>query len=64
MTELQKQFFSRLNIKEKESVSFTDLNELLYAMAQAVPFENLTIIHGKAEYHSHYFSSETSKSPL
>ncbi|KEK22690.1 arylamine N-acetyltransferase family protein [Bacillus gaemokensis] len=46
MTELQKQFFSRLNIKEKESISFEDLNEILYAMAQVVPFENLDIIQG------------------
>ncbi|EOP52972.1 hypothetical protein KOY_03042 [Bacillus cereus VDM021] len=43
MTELQKQFFSRLNIQERESISFEDLNEILHAMAQAVPFENLDI---------------------
>ncbi|WP_459500235.1 arylamine N-acetyltransferase family protein [Bacillus sp. C1] len=46
MTELQKQFFSRLNIQERESISFEDLNEILHAMAQAVPFENLDIIQG------------------
>lgn len=49
MTELQKQFFARLNIKEKESVSFADLPMLLHAMAQAVPFENLAIIEGTAK---------------
>lgn len=46
MTELQKQFFSRLNIQERESISFENLNEILHAMAQAVPFENLDIIQG------------------
>ncbi len=49
MTDLQKQFFSRLHIKEKESISFEDLNEILYAMAQTVPFENLDIIQGKVK---------------
>ncbi|HEK9102083.1 arylamine N-acetyltransferase [Bacillus pfraonensis] len=44
MTDFQKQFFSRLNIEAKDSISFEDLNEILYAMAQAVPFENLDII--------------------
>lgn len=49
MTELQKQFFSRLNIKEKESILFADLPKLLHAMAQTVPFENLDIIRGTAK---------------
>ncbi|EOW9528607.1 arylamine N-acetyltransferase [Bacillus cytotoxicus] len=49
MTDLQKQFFSRLHIKEKESISFEDLHEILYAMAQTVPFENLDIIQGKVK---------------
>ncbi|KFN01192.1 arylamine N-acetyltransferase [Bacillus clarus] len=44
MTEFQKRFFSRLNIQEKDSVSFEDLNAILSAMAQAVPFENLNIL--------------------
>ncbi|WP_410983211.1 arylamine N-acetyltransferase family protein [Bacillus cereus] len=46
MTDFQKQFFSRLNIETKDSVSIENLNKILYAMAQAVPFENLDIIQG------------------
>ncbi|MBC6972807.1 arylamine N-acetyltransferase [Bacillus sp. Xin] len=46
MTDFQKQFFSRLNIEPKDPISFEDLNEILYEMAQAVPFENLDIIQG------------------
>ncbi|MGE7866016.1 arylamine N-acetyltransferase family protein [Bacillus paramycoides] len=44
MTDFQKQFFTRLYIQEKESVSFDDVNDIMYAMAQAVPFENLNIL--------------------
>ncbi|PFK37451.1 arylamine N-acetyltransferase [Bacillus cereus] len=46
MTDFQKQFFSRLNIEEKESTSFEDLGEILHATARAIPFENLDIIQG------------------
>ncbi|CAM4404592.1 N-hydroxyarylamine O-acetyltransferase [Bacillus manliponensis] len=49
MTNFQKQFFERLKMKEKESISFTDLPQLLHAMAQTVPFENLSIIEGKTK---------------
>lgn len=49
MTELQRHFFSRLNIKERETISFEDLNAILYAMAQSVPFENLDIINGNVK---------------
>ncbi|EOQ01473.1 arylamine N-acetyltransferase family protein [Bacillus cereus] len=46
MTELQKYFFLRLNIKERKNISFEDITEILQAMAVAVPFENLDIFHG------------------
>ncbi|MDM5155664.1 arylamine N-acetyltransferase [Bacillus sp. DX1.1] len=49
MTELQKYFFARLNLKEKESIAFEDLSELLISMAQAVPFENLDIVKGNVK---------------
>ncbi|MGW5951647.1 arylamine N-acetyltransferase family protein [Bacillus mycoides] len=44
MTDFQKQFFARLNIEEKHKVSFEDLPNIMYAMAQSVPFENLNIL--------------------
>ncbi|MGG0207061.1 arylamine N-acetyltransferase family protein [Bacillus mycoides] len=44
MTDFQKQFFARLNIEEKHKVSFEDLPNIMYAMAQTVPFENLNIL--------------------
>ncbi|KLA30566.1 arylamine N-acetyltransferase family protein [Bacillus cereus] len=44
MTDFQKQFFSRLHIEEKQKVSFEDLPNIMYAMAQTVPFENLNIL--------------------
>ncbi len=44
MTDFQKQFFSRLHIEEKHNVSFEDLPNIMYAMAQTVPFENLNIL--------------------
>ncbi|PFN21936.1 arylamine N-acetyltransferase family protein [Bacillus cereus] len=44
MTDFQKQFFARLHIEEKETVSFEDLAHIMYAMAQTVPFENLNIL--------------------
>lgn len=42
MTDFQKQFFARLHIEEKDNVSFEDLPNIMYAMAQTVPFENLS----------------------
>ncbi|QWG34474.1 arylamine N-acetyltransferase family protein [Bacillus mycoides] len=44
MTDFQRQFFARLNIKNKEIVSFKDLPNIMYAMSQSVPFENLNIL--------------------
>ncbi|EOO19918.1 MULTISPECIES: arylamine N-acetyltransferase family protein [Bacillus cereus group] len=44
MTDFQKQFFARLNIEEKHKVSFEDLPNIMYAMSQTVPFENLNIL--------------------
>lgn len=44
MTDFQKQFFARLHIEEKETVSFEDLSQIMYGMAQTVPFENLNIL--------------------
>ncbi|MBK5433872.1 arylamine N-acetyltransferase [Bacillus sp. TH25] len=44
MTDFQKQFFARLNIEEKQKVSFEDLPNIMYAMSQSVPFENLNIL--------------------
>ena len=44
MTDFQKQFFARLHIEEKDTVSFEDLSNIMYAMAQTVPFENLNIL--------------------
>ncbi|MBJ8187119.1 arylamine N-acetyltransferase [Bacillus cereus] len=44
MTDFQKQFFARLNIEEKETVSFEGLPSIMYAMSQSVPFENLNIL--------------------
>ncbi|MFD6510528.1 arylamine N-acetyltransferase [Bacillus sp. NPDC060175] len=44
MTDFQKQFFARLNIENKEIVSFEDLSHIMYAMSQSVPFENLNIL--------------------
>ncbi|KEK23401.1 arylamine N-acetyltransferase family protein [Bacillus gaemokensis] len=46
MTELQKLFFSRLNLEEKESIAFEDLNKIIRAMAYEIPFENLDIAKG------------------
>ncbi len=47
MTDFQKQFFARLYIEEKDTVSFEDLSNIMYAMAQTVPFENLNILEKK-----------------
>ncbi|PIE93968.1 hypothetical protein CO726_17295 [Bacillus fungorum] len=44
MTDYQKQFFTRVNIEEKETVSFEYLPHIMQAMAQTVPFENLNIL--------------------
>lgn len=44
MTDFQKLFFTRLNIEEKETVSFEDLPNIMYAMSQSVPFENLNVL--------------------
>ncbi|MBM6646314.1 arylamine N-acetyltransferase [Bacillus sp. RIT 809] len=44
MTDFQRQFFARLNIEEKETVSFEGLPSIMYAMSQSVPFENLNIL--------------------
>lgn len=44
MTDFQKQFFARLHIEEKETISFEDLSQLMYGMAQTVPFENLNVL--------------------
>ncbi|MBJ8051023.1 arylamine N-acetyltransferase [Bacillus cereus] len=44
MKNFQKQFFARLNIEEKETVSFEGLPSIMYAMSQSVPFENLNIL--------------------
>ncbi|PGM97334.1 arylamine N-acetyltransferase family protein [Bacillus cereus] len=44
MTDFQKQFFARLHIEKKETVSFEDLSQIMYEMAQTVPFENLNIL--------------------
>ncbi len=44
MTDFQKQFFARLRIEEKETVSFEDLPHIMSAMARTVPFENLNIL--------------------
>ena len=44
MTDFQKQFFARLHIEEKDKVSFEDLPNIMYAMAQTVPFENLNVL--------------------
>ena len=41
---LSKQFFARLHIEEKDKVSFEDLPNIMYAMAQTVPFENLNVL--------------------
>ncbi|MCU5303802.1 arylamine N-acetyltransferase, partial [Bacillus toyonensis] len=30
MTDFQKQFFARLHIEEKETISFEDLSQLMY----------------------------------
>ncbi|MDR4983886.1 arylamine N-acetyltransferase [Bacillus cereus] len=44
MTDFQKQFFARLHIHKQETVSFENLPNIMYAMAQTVPFENLNIL--------------------
>ncbi|MGH0519368.1 arylamine N-acetyltransferase family protein [Bacillus toyonensis] len=44
MTDFQKQFFARLHIEEKETISFEDFSQLMYGMAQTVPFENLNVL--------------------
>ena len=44
MTDFQKQFFTRLHIEKKDKVSFENLSDIMYAMAQTVPFENLNIL--------------------
>lgn len=44
MTDFQKHFFARLHIEEIHKISFEDLPNIMYAMAQTVPFENLNIL--------------------
>ncbi|PFN03550.1 MULTISPECIES: arylamine N-acetyltransferase family protein [Bacillus cereus group] len=46
MTELQKLFFSRLNLEEQKTLEIEDLNIIMQAMAYEIPFENLDIVKG------------------
>lgn len=41
MTDFQKQFFARLHIEEKDTVSFEDLSNIMYAMEQTVGTERV-----------------------
>nr|WP_187698876.1 arylamine N-acetyltransferase [Paenibacillus alvei] len=44
MTELQKDFFSRLQISPKEDVTFEDLHGILLQMGYVLPYENLDVM--------------------
>ncbi|MEB8646386.1 arylamine N-acetyltransferase, partial [Bacillus cereus] len=44
LTELQKSFFSRLQVSPKEDVNFKDLHEILLRMAYVIPYENLDVM--------------------
>ncbi|WP_411859769.1 arylamine N-acetyltransferase, partial [Bacillus thuringiensis] len=44
LTELQKNFFSRLQIPPKEEVRFENLHEILQQMAYVIPYENLDVM--------------------
>ncbi|KFN01010.1 arylamine N-acetyltransferase [Bacillus clarus] len=44
MTELQNQFFVRLNLNKQDTATFEDLNIIINAFANEIPFENLDII--------------------
>ncbi|PEJ39808.1 arylamine N-acetyltransferase family protein [Bacillus pseudomycoides] len=49
MTELQDQFFARLNLKKQQTVRFEDLNKIISAIAYEIPFENLDIVTGNTK---------------
>ncbi|USP55651.1 hypothetical protein J2N67_005900 (plasmid) [Bacillus thuringiensis] len=49
LTELQKSFFSRLQISPKEDVKFKDLHEILLQMAYVIPYENLDVMEKNPE---------------
>ncbi|MEB9739282.1 arylamine N-acetyltransferase [Bacillus thuringiensis] len=44
LTELQKNFFSRLQISPKVDVTFEDLHGILQQMAYVIPYENLDVM--------------------
>ncbi len=44
LTELQKNFFSRLQISPKEDVTFEDLHGILLQMGYVLPYENLDVM--------------------
>lgn len=49
LTELQKGFFSRLQMSPIEEVKFKDLHEILLQMAYVIPYENLDVMEKISE---------------
>ncbi|MFE5365742.1 arylamine N-acetyltransferase, partial [Bacillus cereus] len=46
LTELQKKFFSKLKIPQKENVEFEDLHAILLQMGHLLPYVNIYIMEG------------------
>ncbi|MED2765808.1 arylamine N-acetyltransferase [Bacillus thuringiensis] len=46
MTDLQKHFFSRLQMSPKENIYFNDLHEILLQMGHMIPYENIDVMEG------------------
>ncbi|AEA19350.1 N-acetyltransferase family protein (plasmid) [Bacillus thuringiensis serovar kurstaki] len=46
LTELQKNFLSKLKISSKESIQFDTLHQILLQMAHLIPCENIDIMEG------------------
>ncbi|MBE5106681.1 arylamine N-acetyltransferase [Bacillus thuringiensis] len=46
MTSLQDQLFTRLNLEKRTEIEFEELNTILLAFANTIPFENLDVIAG------------------
>ncbi|HGH4572442.1 TPA: arylamine N-acetyltransferase, partial [Bacillus thuringiensis] len=44
LTELQKNFFARLQMSSKEDIHFENLHEILQKMGYVLPYENLDVM--------------------
>ncbi len=49
MTQLQRDFFSRLQLPQQEYVQFQDLHKILLQMGRLLPYENIDIMNGNTQ---------------